>query len=145
MGQLVRLGGRYDDEGRDAPQLVSECARQRRRGALARHRHEPLEPWVAVDADDPDARELAQAWARGWETSGAVLTAVGRGALAGEQEEPISSCPYDCLSADEDEQFLAWHWLHGWHQRGGRLENDDLAEVVVLRPASAAGPHSRHA
>jgi hypothetical protein len=91
-----------------------------------------LDPWGAVDPADPDARALAHAWARGWEQSGRVLTAVGHGAVAARAGESYRTCPYPTDSADEDERFLVLHWLFGWRSEGGRSECEHLAEVVPL-------------
>jgi hypothetical protein len=114
MTQVLRLVGSTDAGGRPAVMLSYACARQQRRGALARHRRQPLDPWGSVDPDDPDARALAHAWARGWQLHEAVLTAVGRGAVAGRRGESYLTCPYPAFSDDEDESVLVMHWLFGW-------------------------------
>jgi hypothetical protein len=132
---VLRLVDEAGDEGRPGTMLLYACARQRRRGALARHRRQPLDPWSSVDPDDPDARALAHAWARGWEQHEAVLTAVGRGAVAARNGESFRTCPYPADSADEDESFLVKHWLFGWRAEGGCAADFDeapLAEVVPL-------------
>jgi hypothetical protein len=133
MGQVRRLVGVWDSDCRTELMLVYECARQQRRGAMARHRREPLDPWAAIDPDDPDARELAHAWARGWDRHEAVLTAVGRGAEAAKAGKSTDACIYPPDSEDEDESFLVKHWLFGWRARGGRCEREQLAEVIPLR------------
>jgi len=130
MSQVLRLVGYGGADSRPALMLDYACARQQRRGALARHRRQPLDPWAVIDADDPDARDLAHAWARGWERHEAVLTAVGRGALAARDGETLKACPYPASSDDEDESYLVKHWLFGWRSEGGRCEH--LAEVVPL-------------
>lgn len=135
--QVLRLAGYAGEDSRPEVMLTYACARQRRRGALARHRRQPLEPWTAVDAEDPDARELAHAWARGWEQHEAVLTAVGRGAMAARHGESFRTCPYPAESGDEDESFLVTHWLFGWRSEGGcaadfPADDEPLAEVVPL-------------
>jgi hypothetical protein len=135
MSQVLRLVGYGSDESRPAVMLTYACAQQQRRGALARHRRQPLDPWAVIDADDPDARQLAAAWARGWERHEAVLTAVGRGAVAARKGESHRACPYPADSGeapDSDESFLVKHWLFGWRSEGGVVECDHLAEVVPL-------------
>ncbi len=131
MGQVRRLVGTWDEDCRTELMLVYECARQQRRGAMARHRRQPLDPWAAIDAADPDARELAHAWACGWERHEAVLTAVGHGAQAAKAGESPEACPYPTDSEDEAESFAVKHWLFGWRAKGGRCEQ--LAEVIPLR------------
>ena len=138
MGQVLRLVGWADEDCRPELMLVYECARQQRRGALARHRRRPLDPWAAIDPDDPDALELAQAWARGWERHESVLTAVGRGAEAAKAGESPDACPFPVDSDDEDESFLVKHWLFGWRAKGGRCE--PLAEVIPLPRRSTDSP-----
>ena len=133
MGQVLRLAGAGDEDSRPELMLVYECARQQRRGALARHRRQPLDPWGAIDSHDPDARDLAHAWARGWERHEYVLTAVGRGAQAATNGESHRTCPYPAESEDEDERFLVLHWIWGWRSKGGRYTNEQLAEVIPLR------------
>ena len=130
MSQVLRLVGCGSDESRPAVMLTYACAQQQRRGALARHRRQPLDPWAVVDTDDPDARELAAAWAHGWDRHEAVLTAVGRGAIAARKGESHRACPYSGES--EDESFLVKHWLFGWRSEGGVVESEHLAEVVPL-------------
>ncbi len=135
MGSVLRLvgsAGEISEDSRTELMLVYACARQRRRGALARHRRQPCDPWAAVDVDDPDARTLAHAWARGWEQHEAVLTAVGRGAEAAKAGESPDACPYPADSEAEDESFLIKHWIWGWRARGGELNCLPSAEVIPL-------------
>lgn len=135
MTQVLRLVGELTEDSRTELMLVYACAQQRRRGALARHRREPCDPWAAIDVDDPDARALAHAWARGWEDHERILTAVGRGAKAAEAGESAEACPYPPDSADEEESFLVKHWLWGWRARGGRCGGEHLATVIPLQRA----------
>lgn len=136
MGSVLRLvgptGAGESEDSRPELMLTYACARQRRRGALARHRRQECDPWAAVDADDPDARTLAHAWARGWEQHEAVLTAVGRGAEAAKAGKPAEVCPYPAYSADEDESFLVLHWIWGWRAKGGEVNCRPSAEVIPL-------------
>jgi hypothetical protein len=130
--KVLRLAGSGGEDSRPEVMLTYACARQQRRGALARHRRQPLDPWSVIDTEDPDARELAHAWARGWERHDAVLTAVGRGAVAARNGESYRTCPYPATSDDEDESFLVKHWLFGWRSEGGVIECGHLAEVVPI-------------
>jgi hypothetical protein len=132
MSSVLRLVGSGGGDSRPEMMLTYACARQQRRGALARLRRQARDPWTSVAADDPDARELAHAWVRGWERHEAVLTAVGRGAVAARNGESYQACPYPAASDDEDESFLVKHWLFGWRSEGGVVECDHLAEVVPL-------------
>jgi hypothetical protein len=132
MSEVLRLVGCGGAESRPEVMLTYACARQQRRGALARHRRLPMDPWAVIDPDDPDARELAHAWAYGWERHDAILTAVGRGAVAARKGESYKICPYPASSEDEDESFLVKHWLFGWRSEGGVVECDHVADVVPL-------------
>ncbi|WP_019875957.1 ribosome modulation factor [Sporichthya polymorpha] len=145
MGQVLRLVGSPDpvevldaEERRAALVLIYACAQQRRRGALARHRRQPCDPWAFLDPEEPDARVLASAWVRGWEDHEAVLTAVGRGACAAEAGQSPEACPYPADSDDEDESFLVKHWLYGWRARGGRCGGEPRIAPVIPLPRPAA-------
>src|SRR4051794_16814583 len=128
--KVLRLVGSGGEDSRPAVMLTYACARAQRRGALARHRRQPLDPWALIDTADPDARALADAWAWGWERHDAVLTAVGRGAVAARNGESYTTCPYP--ADGEDDGFLLKHWLFGWRSEGGTCEHEHLAEVVPL-------------